>query len=253
MSSGETNAAFLFSLDGLWQKTTDSPCYSKSVRLMYINLTDFVLYLCRERVKHMKKENNQFNHLEHEDTMFRYVLDALRLVNPRYGEEEKRYLAACDILKAEIGNTVSPGAADYISAKERAFSSDALYAAWQGFLLNLRIFQNPVNALMLGEDFEDLHQERRMHTLPLAAEAQKTIDSFYQNIPIEKRKLTEAIEDYFAYLETVGYKLAHYIGFVFGNRFLPNVVHGYTADEVITSRYSGMLREVLQMEIEKVL
>ena len=196
----------------------------------------------------MERETIWSNQLVDEQTVFHYVREVLQLVDPLYAVEEKQYLAACDILRKEISS-----AEDYIRAKEQAFSSDVLYAAWQGFLLNLRIFQNPVNALMLGEDFECLHQERRMHTLPLAVHAQKTIDSFYQNVPAKKRNLTDAIEDYFSYLETVGYKLAHYIGFVFGNRFLPNVVPGYTADEVITSRYSGMLREVLQMEIEKVL
>ena len=201
----------------------------------------------------MKYLSGAKNWLTDEKAAYDYVRAVLHMVDSAYPLEEKRYLAACDILKEEIGSAVSPGAEAYIRAKEQSFSSDALYAAWQGFLLNLRIFQNPVNALMLGEDFEDLHQERRMHTLPLAVQAQKTIDSFYQNIPAEKRNLSDAIEDYFSYLETVGYKLAHYIGFVSGNRFLPKVVPGYTADEVTTSRYSGMLREVLQMEIENVL
>ena len=200
----------------------------------------------------MRKENNRFNNFMNEKTVFYCVREAMCLVDPKYAEEEKQYLAACDILKEEIGSAVSPGAEAYISAKEQAFSSDALYAAWQGFLLNLRIFQNPVNALMLGEDFEDLHQERRMHTLPLAVQAQETIDSFYKNISVEKRNRLDAINDYFAYMETVGYKLAHYIGFLFGNSFLHRVIPGYVADEVYTDRYTMILREVLQMDVNQI-
>ena len=206
----------------------------------------------RERKRHMKETSNSFCHFVSEESMLHYVQDAIRLVDPQYPKEEQQYLAACDILKEKICSKVFPGAGAYISAKEQAFSSDALYAAWQGFLLNLRIFQNPVNALMLGEDFEDLHQERRMHTLPLAVQAQKTIDSFYQNIPVEKRNMLDPINDYFAYMETVGYKLAHYIGFLFGNSFLHRVIPGYVADEVYTDRYTMILREVLQMDVNQI-
>lgn len=200
----------------------------------------------------MRKQNNLFNHFVNEKTVFCCVREVMCFVDPQYAEEEKQYLAACDILRKEIGSSASPGAEEYIRAREQAFSSDAQYAAWQGFILNLRIFQNPVNALMLGEDFEDLHQERRMHTLPLAAQAQKTIDSFHQNIPAEKRNRLDAINDYFAYMETVGYKLAHYIGFLFGNCFLPKVIPGYVADEVHTDRYTMILREALQMDVNQI-
>lgn len=200
----------------------------------------------------MKKENNLFNPFVEEKFVLRYVQEALRLADPQYSGEEQRYLAACDILKTEIGCTVSPGAEAYIRAREREISSDVLYAAWQGFLLNLRIFQNPVNALMLREDFEDLHQERKMHTLPAAWQAQKIMNSFHQNIPADQRKLTDAIDGYFAYLQTVGYKLAHYIGFLFGNRFYSKVIPGYEVDLVWTNRYTMMLCEALQVDIEKV-
>lgn len=200
----------------------------------------------------MKQTSNSFRYFLSEESMFRYVQDAIRLVDPQYPEEEQQYLAACDILRKEIASKLSPVAEDYIQAKEREFASDALYAAWQGFLLNLRIFQNPVNALMLREDFEDLHQERRMHTLPATGEAQRIINSFRQQIPEGQRNLTTAIDDYFAYLQTVGYKLAHYIGFLFGNRFLPKVIPGYVTDEVCTSRYTRVLRDFLQMDIEDI-
>lgn len=200
----------------------------------------------------MKKENQQFHCFLNEKTVFCCLQEALRLVDIQYGEEEKRYLAACDILRNETGSTVSPGAEEYIRAKEQAFSSDALFAAWQGFLLNLRIYQNPVNVLLLREDFEDLTQERRMHTLPLSEQAQDIIHRFYRNAPESQRDLTDSIDDYFAYLKTVGYKLAHYIGFLFGNKFFPKVIPGYAADEVCTDRYTRNLREILQMDVNKI-
>ena len=200
----------------------------------------------------MKQVNTSFCPFVSEESMLRYVQDAIRMVDPQYPKEEQQYLAACDILKKETSKTVLPDAEAYIRAKEQVFSSHALYAAWQGFLLNLRIFQNPVNALMLREDFEELHQERRMHTLPVAREAQRTINSFCQRIPEGQRNLTATIDDYFAYLQTVGYKLAHYIGFLFGNCFLPKVIPGYVVDGVCTDRYTNTLREVLQMDVNRI-
>lgn len=200
----------------------------------------------------MKETSNSFRYFLSEESMFRYVQDAIRLVDPQYPEEEQQYLAACDILRKETEKAALHSAEAYIRAKEQVFSSNVLYAAWQGFLLNLRIFQNPVNALMLREDFEDLHQERRMHTLPAAEEAQRIINSFRQRIPEGQRNLTAAVDDYFAYLQTVGYKLAHYIGFLFGNRFLPKVIPGYVTDEVCTSRYTRVLRDFLQMDVDDI-
>lgn len=43
-----------------------------------------------------------------------------------------------------------------------------------------------------------------------------------------------------AYLETVGFKLAHLWGFLWGNAFFPEVVPGYTPDTALTARYVQM-------------
>lgn len=53
------------------------------------------------------------------------------------------------------------------------------------------------------------------------------------------------IADYYSYLETIGFKLVHYWGFLWGNEFFPKVVPGYAADTVFTAKYMHMLEHDL--------
>ena len=57
------------------------------------------------------------------------------------------------------------------------------------------------------------------------------------------------ITDFFSYLETVGYKLAHYFGFVFADRFLGYVIPGYAPDTATTMQYAMMLQEYLDFNL----
>ena len=50
------------------------------------------------------------------------------------------------------------------------------------------------------------------------------------------------MEDYYAYLETVGFKLGHLWGFQRGNAFFPMVLPGYSPDWAFTSKYIQMVR-----------
>ena len=101
---------------------------------------------------------------------------------------------------------------------------------------------------MLREDLEDLLQERR---IPQKSQAQ--LIDYYRDSPEEIKEQLDAIDGYYAYMETVGYKLAHYMGFLFGNQFFPKVIPGYTEDRVCTFLYTGMMADVLEMDIEKFL
>ena len=102
---------------------------------------------------------------------------------------------------------------------------------------------------MLREDPEDILQERRINTIPNISYAQKDILTAIQSIPDDQRGLTDAITDYYAYLQTIGYKLAHYIGFLFANKFLCKVIPGYVADGIHTFRYTGMLKQIMELEL----
>ena len=182
------------------------------------------------------------------------VSDTLRRIDPNFLQEEQQYLRAVDALKEAVGDSVSPTASEYIAAREQEICAELIYIAWLGFQQNLECFQNPINTMFLKMDYEDFHRERRMHTLPEVQEVLKTRNAFYEvlrTLPEEKRELTEGITEYMSYLETTGYKLAHYFGFIFADQFLEHVIPGYRSDMVTTMQYERELEDYLGLDLKK--
>ena len=187
------------------------------------------------------------------EVVLKNVSETLRKIDPNFTQEEKEYQTAVNALKEAIGDTVSPSALEYIAAKERQICAELVYVAWLGFQQNLKCFQDPINTMFLKQDYEDFHRERRMHTLPEVQKALKTINAFYdvlRTLPEEKRNLTDGVTDYMSYLETTGYKLAHYFGFILADRFLECVVPGYCSDSVTTMLYKWDLQKYLQLDLK---
>lgn len=165
-----------------------------------------------------------------------------------YPEEEAKFLAASAVLEKEVGNTINPTSMEYLAAMAQKVSSDLIYMGWQGFRFNQDCFTNPANALLLEEDFESIHRERNAAMLPVSQQAQRTIRAFYAALPEKKQELTSDIVSYYAYLQTVGYKIAHYFGFLLANRFLSFVTPGYTSNPAATSRYTRKIQDYLHMD-----
>lgn len=181
------------------------------------------------------------------------VSDVLRKIDPNFAQEELQYLAAVEALKKGIGETISPSASDYITAREQEICAELIYVGWLGFQQNMDCFQNPVNTMFLKMDFEDFHRERRMHTLPEVQKALETINAFCEalrTLPEEKRDLTDGITEFMSYLETTAYKLAHYFGFILADKFLYYVIPGYASDSVTTMLHARDLRDYLQLDIK---
>ena len=187
------------------------------------------------------------------EVVLQNVSETLRKIDPSFTEEERQYFRAVDALESAVGNSVSPSASEYISAVEQEICAELIYVAWLGFQQNLECFQNPVNTMFLKMDYEDFHRERRMYTLPAVQHAHKTINAFHdamRSLPAEQQELTQGITSYISYLETTGYKLAHYFGFIFADRFLSHVVTGYCSDSVTTMQYAWDLRNYLKLDLE---
>lgn len=180
------------------------------------------------------------------------VGDILRGIDPEFAQEEQQYNAAVATLREAIGDSISPSATEYIAAKEQEICVELIYVAWLGFQQNLDCFQNPVNTMFLKMDYEDFHREQRMYTLPGVQEAMKTINAFHEvirTLPEEKQNLTDGISEFMCYLKTVGYKLAHYFGFIFADQFLYHVIPGFTKDSITTLQYTRDLRKYLQLDL----
>lgn len=180
--------------------------------------------------------------------------DTLLTVDPEFQEEEAKFLAASAVLEKELGCNTTPTVGEFLAAKEASFAAEAIYIGWQGFQLNMDIFNNPSNALMLQEDFEELHREKQLSTLPAVRKANETIDAFYgymRNNLSDKMELTRDITCYYSYLQTTGYKLIHYLGFRLADHFLHHVLPGYTGNPVNTMQYASKLQEYLNVNLDR--
>ena len=179
--------------------------------------------------------------------------DTLRTIDPQFPDAEESFNKTVAALEQGLGDKISPIAGEYLAAMEEALAMELIYIGWQGFQLNLEIFKNPVNALLLRGDYEDLNLERRLETLPTAANAravQKAFHAAMKEMPEELRNLTGGVTEFYAYLETAGYKIAHYFGFRLADRFLPFAVPGYISDPVNSLQYAGGLQRYLQIDLD---
>ena len=195
----------------------------------------------------MKRINDVLHQRTDAAAIMQELKETLREIDPSFRAEEERYEAARGVLVEKIGDSVTPSASDYLAAMEAECAAALVYIGWQGFWLNMDIFSNPVNALLLRGDFEDLHRERRLPTVPGVQEHNRTIHAFQEALleQFGDQELTDGISGFYTYLETTGYKLAHYFGFRLADGFLWHVIPGYTDDSVNTTLYKMALHDAL--------
>ena len=182
------------------------------------------------------------------ELVFQNVMETLRTVDPSFEEEHRQYLHSVDTLMNSLCAEDSFKVTEYIAAKENAFCSEMIYIAWLGFQQNIACFENPINTEFLKLDYEIIHRENSFQALPNVRSALPAINDFdcaLQSLPDDIQNIAMGITDFFSYLETVGFKLAHYFGFAFADRFLGHVVPGYAPDSATTTQYAMMLQEYL--------
>lgn len=180
------------------------------------------------------------------------MMETLRALDPEFPEAEAKFLKGAEALERELGGDIFPPVSGYLSALEEEFAAAVIYIGWQGFGLNLKIFNDPANARRLKEDYEELHGEGNLAALPTVKEARRKVSVFYEalrKLPGDRLSLTEDITAYYAYLETAGYKLAHYFGFRLAEDFLHHVVPGYHGSGVYGGRYAAELGDYLKLDL----
>lgn len=202
----------------------------------------------------MKTVQTILGQLTDPKTIMAEIRETLRTIDPEFFDTEVKYLEAASNLEKELGNSITPSVSEFLAAEEEEFVSEIIYIGWQGFQLNMDIFHAPINAMMLRGDYEELHRERRLGTLPMAKKARDTINAFYEVLREkyrDKLDLTEDITGFYSYLQTSGYKIAHYFGFRLADLFLPYVIPGYIDDSVNTGYYRRTLQEYLDIAIDR--
>ena len=196
--------------------------------------------------------NSVFTQITDSTSVFQNIMDTLRMVDPSFEDEHRQYIHSVDTLMDSLCGEDSLTVMEYIAAKEKAFCSEMIYIAWLGFQQNIACFKNPINTEFLKLDYETIHRENSFQSLPNILSALSAINDFdcsLRSLPDDIQNIAMGITDFFSYLETVGYKLAHYFGFVFADRFLGYVIPGYAPDTATTMQYAMMLQEYLDFNL----
>ena len=154
-----------------------------------------------------------------------------------FSADYQRYIVAMKILREELGDSVT----DEIDAIEQQCVSDLLFSGFLGLKANLDNFKNPVARNFLDVDFEVYLREDIAHRLPEYEQAQKNREQFYSQLTSAQREIYEDVSTYTCHLETIGPKLAHYLGYLLGNELLPRIIPGYCVDSVLTIQYGAVL------------
>ena len=203
----------------------------------------------------MKTVSNILHQMTDSQGIMQALREVLREIDPEFAPTEARYQAAAEALESQLGDSISPSVSDYLRANEEVFACEVIYIGWLGFQLNMDIFNNPVNALLLKGDYEDFHRERRFETLPAARKSREVQEAFLAELrksTEEQQLLADEVSEFYSYLATAGYKIAHYIGFRLADRFLHYVIPGYVSDPVVTLQYSSQLQDDLQIDLGRI-
>ena len=196
--------------------------------------------------------NSVFTQVTDSKSVFQNIMDTLRTVDPSFEDEHRQYIYSVDTLMDSLCGEDSIKVPEYIAAKENAFCSEMIYIAWLGFQQNSACFRNPINTEFLKLDYETIHRENSFQALPNVQHALSAINDFdcaLKSLPEDFQNTAMGITDFFSYLETVGFKLAHYFGFSFADRFLGHVIPGYVPDSATTTQYAMMLQEYLDCNL----
>lgn len=179
-------------------------------------------------------------------TLLGAMKETLRQIDPQYADEEATFLAGIQALRNALPADHPVSLDTYLEEEEQDMSECLLYLFWKGVKQNYDCFVNPVNKMFLQMDYEDFHQESLMwHFLPSKFDDLGT--KFAHSLPAEMKDMTDPITSYYAYLQTVAYKLAHYYGFRFGDSFLVKVIPSYFPDGATSSTYALVLRKELSL------
>lgn len=160
-----------------------------------------------------------------------------------FADAKKRYEKAMHTLKTEIGENAAPSVEDAMEAIQKQTISNLFFSGVLGLKANLDNFINPLTRNFLDADCEVYLREDTAHRLPEYECAQTVLDQFYALLSPEQRTIYEDVNTYICHLETVGSKLAHYYGYLSGNKILPLIVPGYHIDMLLTTQYRMMLKD----------
>lgn len=188
--------------------------------------------------------NECFRSITSPAAILRRAEAVLSQLDPNFDEIHSTYLSAAEMVTAAHPDE----AKNFLRASNTALSQELLYLFCTGLQLNAECFYHPVNARIMEMDFEVIHQEYQMESMPVIIQAHTQASTAAQLLPTED--LTP-ICDYFAYWETVGWKLAHLLGYLLGNQLFVYLIPGYIPNQFTTIYYRKKLSDYLQIHFDR--
>ena len=192
--------------------------------------------------------DDMFEKLTRPEAMMEAVRTELKECDPDYASEVAAFEAAVLHLKETAGEGLSAEVDTALAGEEQTMGERLIFLFWQGVKQNLACFSDPKEKQFLELDYEEIHQEAEMNQfIPTVQRGITT--AFIASLPLQTEESLVQIVSYYCYLETVAYKVAHYNGFRFGNRFLEMVIPGYCRDEGLLGLYCKRLEGDLGIEL----
>ena len=115
---------------------------------------------------------------------------------------------------------------------------------------NLKHFKNPKLPTFLDEDYDTAMREKELKKKIDYAEAYNNLDEIIRLIPQNEYKFRDVCFEYLAYMETFIPKIAHYCGFVYGNKIHKKMYDGYEPDYELTNKYREWVNCYFGMNLE---
>ncbi len=166
------------------------------------------------------------------------LTELLRANDREFLEEERAYKEALALLKKELP---ASRLEMYIGARRSRLAASLLYAAYEGYRVNLGNYYSPYS-LPCEVREADAYISRHF---PGFSETEEICESFRKNLPACCYEAEECVDEFFSLLEVAGPKISHYLSYMLCNRLLPWLVPGYGADGRQTRAYQRELEAFL--------
>ena len=142
------------------------------------------------------------------------------------------------------------GREEMLALRDRQLVCDLWFAGWQGMKLNLEHYRTPLAAMMMKMDYSDLLREHIMVTMPGHRAADRELDKLLEAMTPQQREALEPVNEFYAHLETMGLKIAHYLGLRLGEMLYPMVEPGYVCDRPAMWSYRHELEQFMDLSLD---
>lgn len=198
----------------------------------------------------MKTITKVLSELTNTQAIMEEVRTILTEIDPNYIREEKQFREGLTRFKGALDEAKQKMLEEAVATEEKRMAANVIYLVWKGLQQNLLCYRNPIEKRFIELDYEDIHREDEMNGMPDSVAAGAAGRRLSLTLTEEAREMNPTT-DYYAYLETVAYKVAHYYGFKLGDRILPLVEPGYCPDTALTFRYAFEVSTYLKVDLSK--